>query len=87
MRSRVEDLGRLSVLIKNLTDHKIFSEEIRGRGAKQYFDHFSRLTDINKEETIILLINCMADLKHKLNYMLEIAEGMDYLNKGIKNEY
>lgn len=87
MRQRIEDLGRLAVLIKNLLDHQVFNKEARTNRPKYYFEWFSKLSEREKEEVIYAWAYGIEDLKDKLFNMLSIAEGTDHLNEGEKNEY
>lgn len=85
MRQRIEDLGRLMVLIKNLLDHKIFDESYSPRRPKDSWEWFSELSEDQKIEILNTWAYGIEDVKEKLYEMLQIAEGTDPLNE-ILNE-
>jgi hypothetical protein len=81
MRQRVEDLGRLAVLINNLLDHHLFDENLLPSRSKDYWEWFSELSEDKKDEVLRSWAYGITDLKEKLYDMLAIAEGTDYLNE------
>jgi hypothetical protein len=81
MRQRVEDLGRLAVLIKNLLDHKLFDEDCLPRRPKDYWVWFSELSEDRKADVINSWVYGIENLQEKLYEILEIAEGTDRLNE------
>lgn len=78
MRERVEDLGRISVLVKNVLESDIF-DLYEGRN-KDFYDYFMRLSDDEKEELLRKIIYGFEDLRDKLNAVSDIADGCDILN-------
>jgi hypothetical protein len=85
MRQRVEDLGRLAVLLRNLLDHQLFDENLLPRRPKDYLDWFNELSDDRKDEVLRSWVYGIDNLKDKLYEMLSIAEGTDLLNEN-RNE-
>lgn len=81
MRQRVEDLGRLAVMIRNLLDHQLFDESHLPRRPKDYWEWFNEQSEDRKDEILRSLIYGIDDLKDKLYDMLDIAEGTDLLNE------
>lgn len=79
MRERIEDLGRLSVLLNNIIDMEIF-ELYHGRDKD--FSEFFRELDVEKREDLLdSLIYGLSDIRQKLFDCISIAEGCDSLNE------
>ncbi len=78
MRERVEDLGRISVLIKSLLEAEIF-DLYQGRN-KDFLDYFAELPNEKKDDLLHKWIYGLDELKDKLNAMSDIADGCDMLN-------
>lgn len=81
MRQRVEDLGRLAVLLKNLLDLDIFLEGNRPRRPKDYDEWWEHLSDIQKDCTLSRFVYGIEELEGKIYDLLEIAHGTDILNQ------
>lgn len=82
MRQRVEDLGRLSILIRNLLDNALFdNEDLHPRRSKDYAEWFDSKTDDQKDDILRAWVYGMEDIGYKLHDMLSIAEGSDSLNE------
>lgn len=82
MRKRVEDLGRISVLIRNLLDHQIFEEYVNRPGRpKDASDWFSSLSDEKKYDVIHAYSYGIEDIEHQLYAIMDIADGTDMLNE------
>ena len=86
MRHRVEDLGRLAVLIRNLLDHPLFDDDLLPRRPKDYWEWFSSLPEEKKEEILHSWVYGIENLSEKLYEMLEIAEGKDLLNEMLNEQ-
>lgn len=80
MRQRVEDLGRLAVMLHNLLDHKLFDEDHLPSRPKDYWEWFSELSDDRKDEILRSWVYGIDDIKNNIYEMLSIAEGTDLLN-------
>jgi hypothetical protein len=78
MRQRVEDLGRIAVLTKNLLDHDLFED--RHVRNKDYVDWFSEQSEEKRDDIIHNMVYRIDDARDKIYEMLEIAEGTDPLN-------
>ena len=78
MRHRLEDLGRISVMIRSLIDE--LEDLDKPRRAKDSQDWFASKTDEQKAE--IIRNWCYASENHmnELYEILQIAEGRDELN-------
>jgi hypothetical protein len=82
MRERIEDLGRLAVLLSNLLDHPLISDEtIRPRRPKDYDEWFASLTDDQKDDVLRSWAYGIENIRDKIYDMLSIAEGTDQLNE------
>ncbi|HUC95511.1 MAG TPA: hypothetical protein VMR76_00955 [Candidatus Saccharimonadia bacterium] len=81
MRHRLEDLGRLAVLIRNLLDNQLFDENFLPRRPKDYWEWFNELSDDKKDEVLRSWVYGIDNLKDKLYDMLGIAEGTGPLNE------
>lgn len=86
MRQRIEDLGRLSVLIRNIIyeDYDFTNQnslwECLGR-PKYAEATFEALTEEQKGDFIHSLAYSLESLGWKLHELLSIAEGTDSLNE------
>lgn len=78
MRERVEDLGRLAVMVKHLMDHDLFDE--RPQRNKDFAEWFMEQSDETKEAWVHAIVYKIADVEEKLGDIWEIATGQDYLN-------
>jgi len=85
MRHRVEDLGRLAVMLRNLLDHSLFDEASLPRRSKDYLEWFSELSEEKKDDVLHAWVYGINDLSEKLYEMLDIAEATDRLNE-VDNE-
>lgn len=85
MRQRVEDLGRLSVLIRNLLDHELFEDGIlQPRRPKDYAEWFESKTNEQKDDTLRAWAYGIENINNELHEMLAIAEGTDNLNESTR---
>lgn len=80
-RHRIEDLGRLAVLIRNLLGHSLFDEGSLPRRSKDYWEWFEHLSEDKKEDILHAWVYGIRDINEKLYDMLSIAEGTDSLNE------
>ena len=81
MRQRVEDLGRLAVLIRNLLDHQLFNKDSLPHRPKDCWEWFSELPEDKKEDVLHAWAYGIEELSEKLYELLDIAEGTDRLNE------
>jgi hypothetical protein len=74
MKNRLEDLGKLSILLRYLFDHEIFDifDETRSKDACEWF---TALSDDRKMEIIHALAYGLSDLKDKVAECFVIADG------------
>lgn len=79
MRERVEDLGRLSVLLKDALELDLFEKPMCRN--KDFLDWFDSLNAEDKDSFIHALPYQIQELKEALWEMLTIAEGNDILNE------
>lgn len=79
MRERVEDLGRISVMIDELLKRDIW-DLYQGRN-KDFADIFRTLHEEKQDDMLHNLIYGISDLKEKLYEISSIAEGTDRLNE------
>lgn len=83
MRQRVEDLGRLAVLLEHLLDHQLFNEEFLPHRPKDYDEWFEQLSEDKKDEVLRSWVYGIENLKDQLYEMLAIAKGIDSLNESL----
>lgn len=82
MRHRIEDLGRIAVLIRNVLDRGIFdSPDKNPRRPKDVWEWFSSKSDDEKDDILRSWSYGMEDISFKLHEILSIAEGIDPLNE------
>jgi hypothetical protein len=80
MRERVEDLGRIAVMIEHVLDLDVFCL-YSGRN-KDFYDYFLSLTDEDRRfELLDGLIRGLSAVRESLSEISAIAEGMDRLNE------
>jgi len=80
MRQRIEDLGRLSILLRVLLDHTLFEKDLLPSRPKDYPTWFSDMQEDEKDELIRNWVYGIEDIKDQLHFMLEIADGGDVYN-------
>ena len=79
MRQRVEDLGRISVLIENLLHHDLFDN--RSCRNKDFVDWFNERTQDEKDDIIHSMVYGISHVKDLLCDISSIADGTDVLNE------
>ncbi len=85
MRHRLEDLGRLAVLLRNLLDHELFDEpRFRPYRPKEYGEWFGSKTEDQRDDILRAWAYGLENMSEKLYDMLSIAEGTDPLNESIE---
>jgi hypothetical protein len=77
-RDRLEDLGRLAVLIENILAHDIFSED--RVMANDYEKWFESLEGNRRHELMAHMYKSIPEIEYALEEALKIAEGTDILN-------
>lgn len=77
-RQRIEDLGRLQVIIENMLDHEIFRED--RAAAESFLPWFCNQSIEKKNEIFRRWLSGIDDLENMLLGAIEIAQGMDELN-------
>lgn len=81
MRERIEDLGRLAVLIrKTFEEHPLFDRNWLPGRCKDYYEWFESLSEDRRDDVIQSWVYGINEIKEDLAMMLEIAEGTDRLN-------
>ena len=85
MRHRLEDLGRLTVLIQNLLDYELLSSHsnLRPSRAKDWDAWLTSKTEEQKDDIFHSWAYGMESIRERLYEMLEIAEGADRLNERV----
>lgn len=78
MRERVEDLGRIAVMIENLLEDEFFDRYCHR--PKDFFYLFQLESDDEKESLIRHFAYGRETVSNRLNDMLSIALGEDNLN-------
>lgn len=75
-KERIEDLGKLSILLKELYDHDLFDNIDRyWRRPKDSFDLFHALEEDQQAECINSIAYGLDDIKDKISECLSIANG------------
>ena len=80
MRERVEDLGRLAVLLDNLLEHKLFDESNLPRRCKDCHEWWEAMSEDKRDDALHSIIYGIDDVKDKICEAISIARGQDYLN-------
>lgn len=78
MRQRIEDLGRIYVMIHDLLDLDVLEEHHCRK--KDYYEWFLTQTDEQRCDIIDKFVYGLENLKFKLYDILSIAGGQDILN-------
>ena len=81
MRERVEDLGRVAVLIDNVIDHDLFEEYLVR--PKEFAEWFSNQTEDKKYDILHRYAYGRQDVLDLLYKIREIARGEDILNENV----
>ncbi len=83
MRHRLEDLGRLAVLLEELLKLELFSKEghLSPFRNKDYHEWFASKSEDQKDDTIRAWVYGIDDIRDKIYEMLSIAEGKDELSE------
>lgn len=76
MKQRIEDLGRIRVMLEDLLDREIM--ELWGHSAKYFDDWFVEQTEEKKGDIIHDLAYGIRGIHDKLYDILSIAKGDDY---------
>lgn len=79
MRQRIEDLGRIAVMLDKIIDSDLFSF-YQGR-QKDFVDHFETLSKEDQDEMLHKMIYGIAGLSEDLHKVYEIAMGWDTANQ------
>lgn len=79
-RQRVEDLGRIAVLLRHVLDLGVF--DIPNGRPKHYPDRFNGLPEEAKDEELLTIAYGIDNIQTHLHEILAIAEGNDDLNVG-----
>jgi hypothetical protein len=81
MRNRLEDLGRIAVMLDSVIELFDDFEEIYSGRNKDFADWFETQTDVMKEKVLRCLVYDRETVKEKIYAISEIAEGRDRLNE------
>lgn len=79
-RNRLEDLGRLCVLISQLVDHDLFGTTERFNKHATIEEHLEGLDEEKRAEWLWRHQYQIGDVRDQLYECLEIAKGYDILN-------
>ena len=79
MRMRIEDLGRISVLIDNILDLDVF--ELYSGRDKDFEDFFGSLEKDEKSNLLHKLIYGLSEVRNNLYIISSVANGFDSLNE------
>ena len=79
MRERVEDLGRLLVLLDNMYEMEVFGK--LGDRPKTAVDKFFQLDSSEQEDAIRSVAYGLESIREKVLECYEICKGEDYLNR------
>jgi hypothetical protein len=78
-RERLEDLGRIRVLLEKLSEHEIFNLH-HGRN-KDFYDWFSVKSEEDKEDFLNKVIYAISYIEEKLSECILIARGHDAITE------
>lgn len=79
MRSRLEDLGRIMILVENLIDLEVW--DAFNDKPKRSPEWFKSLSEEQRDDAIRKIAYGMESVKEHLYKVLEICQGQDYLNQ------
>lgn len=81
MRERVEDLGRISVMIDMMLEAELW--DIYAGRNKDFTDYFGGLDQEKQDDLLHNLIYGLSHVKDKLYEVASIADGRDSLNESL----
>ena len=81
MRSRVEDLGRIAVLIDNVIEHELFDKELVR--PKDFVDWFAERNQDERDDILHEYVYGRQSVLELLYNIREIARGEDVLNENV----
>ena len=85
VRERVEDLGRIAVMVDALLEHDLFEKTYTVRN-KDFVEWFETQTKDTQEEILTDLIYGRDAISERLCEIREIARGEDVLNEPMTHE-
>ena len=74
MKERIEDLGRIAVMLDNVITSEVFDIYSYGR-CKDYDMWWESLSDEKKDDALRAFVYGLSDLREKLYEILEVANG------------
>lgn len=75
-KERIEDLGKVSILLRNIYDHDLFDQiEKYWRRPKDSFDLFYALEEDQQAQCIHMIAYGLDDIKDKISECLSISDG------------
>jgi hypothetical protein len=82
MRNRLEDLGRLAVMLESMAAHELFEKLSDAKvRPKDFLDRFNLQSQVYQNDFIHDLGYQIESLRGLVYVMLEIANGEDRLNQ------
>lgn len=83
MRQRVEDLGRIWVLVKEILDNEIFDKSgcMAPHRPKDYLEWWSIKTENERMDILCTIFYGIRSVEDQLYDVLSVAEGSDHLNQ------
>ncbi len=78
MRERIEDIGRLCVMIDKLLEHELFN--IITCRDKDFVDVFEEMQQEQRDDLLHSIAYGISSVRDELYEMLSIAKGTDPLN-------
>ena len=85
MRKRIEDLGRICVMIDDILDLDVW--DLYSGRKKDFTEYFEDLCEQDRDDLLHNLIYGLEGVKDKLYKVSEIAEGTDRLNECNEGNY
>lgn len=73
-RERIEDLGRLAIMLSKISSHELFDVFSKGR-TKDSWDNFCGLDEDQKEDLILKIAYRLKDVESEICDCLMIAQG------------
>ena len=85
VRERVEDLGRIAVMVDVILEHEVFESPYTGRN-KDFPEWFETRTPDERHEILTRWVYGIDAISERLCEIREIARGEDVLNEAMPHD-
>ena len=87
MRHRIEDLGRIAVLLQDLLKQEMFNDINRPNRPKDCLDWWSKFDKDKQSEMLYTWSYGIQNIEHAIYEIMSVAEGTDNLNQMENNKW